>query len=603
MQKTKLTEKFKRFRFILIVAAVILIAAGIGFFKFAGQVINATDGHPIYVVKKGPLRISVAEAGTIKAREQEILKNEVEGRTTILTIVPEGSKVKKGDLLVELDSSSLLDERIDLQIRVDNAEASYITANENLAVSENQAKSDTEKAQLTLDFAKLDLQKYIDGEYPNMLKDAQAKITLAEEELKRAEETLKWSEKLAVEKYLSQTELQADQLSMHKKNIDLELAKNNLNLLENFTHQREMAKLKSDVNQADMLLERTKRKANADVAQAKATLQAKKSEFEREKDKLKKNDDQIKKTKVYSPVDGQVVYATSAKSGGYHHSEEPLKEGIEVRERQELIYLPTASLVKAEIMVHESSLEKVKLGLPVRITVDALLGRVFMGKVAWMAPLPNAESSWLNPDLKIYDTDIYLEGDCNELRTGMSCKAEIIVAEYEDAIYVPVQAVMRVGGQETVYVANGEKFIPRTVEIGLDDNKMVHIVKGLKPDEEVWLTPPLADGAVEPFKKTEVGKSPTPVKTSTSSLVPIAKADEVRTVAEVNQPKAADKQARELRPNRDANLPPSAPQENLTPEQRAERRKKFENMSPEEREKMRSQRTRRQTQTQTQENK
>ena len=50
-----------------------------------------------FVAKRGPLTISVLESGAIKAKEQEVIRNEVEGRTTIISIVPEGTPVKKGD--------------------------------------------------------------------------------------------------------------------------------------------------------------------------------------------------------------------------------------------------------------------------------------------------------------------------------------------------------------------------------------------------------------------------------------------------------------------------------------------------------------------------
>ena len=106
----------------------------------------------------------------------------------------EGEKVcfhvKKGDLLIELDSSDLLDRQIDQEIRVQNAEASFIRARENLAVAENQAKSDIDKAELTFEFAKQDLTKYNEGEYPNQLKESESRITLAQEKVQRAEEKL-----------------------------------------------------------------------------------------------------------------------------------------------------------------------------------------------------------------------------------------------------------------------------------------------------------------------------------------------------------------------------------------------------------------------------
>ncbi len=570
MQQTKMILRLLQTkRSIQMAIAVVVIVGVIALFKWPMDPEQSGTNLPTAVVKRGPLTISITESGTIKSREQIIIKNEVEGKTTILSLVPEGTKVQKGDMLVELDSSKLLDQKVDLQIQEQNAEAAYIRAREDLAVAENQAKSDVNVAELTLDFAKQDLKKYVEGEYPNELKAAEASITLAKEELQRVEETLKWSERLAKEKYLSQTELQADELAVSKKKLDLELAKNNRDLLEDFTHGRKLAELESNVKQAEMALERTTRKARADVVQAEAQLKAKESEFERQKDKLKKNEEEIKKTKIYAPADGLVVYATSAKSGGFRHMEEPLKEGQEVRELQELIYLPTASSVKAEIKIHESSLEKVRVGLPAKVTVDALQGKSFAGVVAKIAVLPDAESMFLNPDIKIYSTDIHVDGDGSTLRTGMSCRTEVIIEQYEDAIYIPVQAVLRIGGRPTVYVAKGNSFEPRKVEVGLDNNRMVRVVNGLQAGETVLLVPPLAAASVEPA----AGKAAE--ETSTGENIP-------ETTTKAVEAKGDD----------ESGLPDAgkAP----TSEQVQKMRERLEKMSPEEREKMRQERMKRQ---------
>lgn len=247
-----------------------------------------------------------------------------------------------------------------------------------------------------------------------------------------------------------------------------------------------------------MALERTMAKAKADVIQAKAKLEAKKAEFARQEDKLIKTEEQIKKTKIHAPAEGLVIYATSAKRHGKRRTVEPLQEGQQVQERQELIYLPTSSSAMAQVGIHEASFDKVRIGLPAKITVDALPGETFMGRVAKIAPLPDAHAAWLNPDLTIYNTDIHLDGSNRSLRTGMSCKAEIIIKQYQDATYIPVQAVLRVNGEPTVYVVNDKTLEPRKVEIGFDNNTMVRIIRGLEPGEVVSLTPPLAAAAVEP---------------------------------------------------------------------------------------------------------
>ncbi len=495
----KILRLSKKKKFLILGIGALFAISG-GFFgsrTFRSEAGTKTD-QASFRVAKGPLTVSVIASGTIKAREQIVLKNEVEGKTSLIYLVPEGTHVKQGELLVQLDASRLLDEKIEQGIRVQNSEAAFVSARENLAVVENQAQSDVDKAQLAYDFAKEDLKKDLEGEYPNQLKDAESKITLAREELTRAKERVDWSRKLHSEKYLSEAELAADELTMKRKDLDLELAKSNLDLLMNFTHRRKLAQLESDVKQAKMALERTLRKAKADVVQAKANLEAKEAEFIQQKEKLKKIERSIGKTKIYAPADGQVIHATSAQAGGPgRRTVQPLEEGQEVRERQELIHLPTTTAAKVGVAIHEASLDKVRLGLPVKVTVDALPGETLWGKVAKIAPLPDAQSAWLNPDLKVYNTDIYLENKSSSLRNGMSCKAEIIVEQHREAVYIPVQAVLRVGGQPTAYLLKEGKLEPRKVEIGLDNNRMVRIIRGLAPGEVISLTPPLAAASVE----------------------------------------------------------------------------------------------------------
>ena len=555
----------------IILVAVVVVAVVITFGRQGGRD-GSTDRMPLFAVRRGPLTISVAEAGTIKAREQEILKSEVEGQTTIIYLVAEGTRVKKEQLLVQLDSSNLEDKKVDQQIRVQNAEASFIRARENLEVDKNQAESDVAKAELEYRFAGDDLSQYVEGEFPLLLKEAESKITLAAEELERATEKRKWSQRLFDEKYISQTELEADKLTRNRAQLDHELAVSARDLLGDYTRKRKLAELESDVEQTRMALERVRRKARADVVQAKAELNAAEAEFRRQQEKLAKIEQQIEKTRIFAPTDGMVIYATSAK-GSWRGNAEPLDEGQSVRERQELIYLPTADSMMAEVKIHESSLAKVRLDLAVRITVDALPGQVFRGRVAKIAPLPDAQSLWLNPDLKVFSTLIHVEGDGKGLRTGMSCRAEIVTEHYADAVYVPVQAVVRVGGTPMVYVMEGKEAEAVPIEMGLDNNRMIRIVRGLVEGQRVLLTPPLA-----------------------TASAPVEQDPLETTGPELDGASAAETAPRQVRaapkPGDGENLGAESMggRRTLTPEEREKMRRLVQNLPPEEREKLRQQR-------------
>ncbi len=492
------------FKIIGLLVVVVAIGLAVVWLKVVRGGESTVAAMATAVVERGPLTISVLETGTIKSRDQRIIKNEVEGRTTIVWLIPEGSQVKEGDLLVQLDASTMDDDRIEQEIRTQNAEAAYINAKETLTVAENQAVSDVNVAELTLEFAIQDLDQYKVGMFPNELTAAQSEIDLAKEELTRAEETLTWSKRLYEEKYISLTELQADQLAVSRGKNKVKLAENDLELLKDFTYKREIKQRQSDVHQAEMALVRARAKSRADVIQARADLNAKEQEYERQKVKLAKLLDQIAKAEVRAPADGMAIYATTAKRGGWRDNREPMDVGVEVYERQELIYLPTTASAMAEVDIHEASLEKVHVGLPAVVTVDALPGQKFIGEVAKISPLPDPQSMWMNPDLKVYNSDIYLEGEDEDLRTGMSCKVEIIVEQHNDALSVPIQCVIRIDGQPTVLVVKEDGTTEqRRVEIGLDNNRKVQILSGLKEGELVSLTPPLQEATIDSKSETE----------------------------------------------------------------------------------------------------
>ena len=422
----------------------------------------------------------------------------MEGETKILALVPEGTMVRKGEPLIELDASKLESERTTQQIALLKAEAAYIHARENLEVTRSEGESAIAKAGLEYQFAGADLNKCLEGEYPQEQRKLMANIGLAEEEYQRLQDQLAWSRRLHEEGHITRTELDADVLAAKRTKIEAELARSELALLTKYTHQRKLDELKSNLEQTEKALERIKRKATADNTQAEADLKAKESEFSRQQDQLDRINAKIAKCLISAPVDGMVVYATSSTMRFRGMQQEPLQEGLDVHQGQALIHLPTTSSMIAEVKIHESSMMKVRVGLPAIVTVDALPGRRFSGRISKIAILPDPTSAWINPDLKVYSTEIQIKGDGSGLRTGMSCQVEIIIEEHDDALYVPLQSVVRVGGSPVVYVAEGggsaasSVVRPRPVKIGLDNNRMIHILEGLEEGERVLLAPPLA---------------------------------------------------------------------------------------------------------------
>lgn len=479
---------------LLAVLALAVVGGGGALWANANQS-TVVDHGLLHTVEPAHLTISVSESGTVKARDRVLIRSQVEGRTTILNLIPEGTIVKEGDVLVELDASDLEERKLDQEISVQNAESSYIQARETLEVTRNRAEANIEQARLDYEFAKEDLEQYIEVDYPMDLKQARNRVTLAEEEYEQALERVRGSEALFEKQYLSEAELQRDRLSLQRARLDHELAQEELRRLENHIKRRRVAELESDVNQARLALERVEREARADVLQAESNERARQSELERQKSRLARLERQIENCTIRAPTDGMVVYSEQ----GRRWNPQPLVEGLEVRERQELMTLPTANTMNAEIRVHESARHKVELGQRVRVRVDAVPHMFFTGTVTQIGVMAE-DGGHLNPDLREYRVEVEIDGEHEALSPGMSATAEILVAQYPDALAVPVQSVLRVDGEPTVYVVDERGELQRrAVEIGLDNNRMVHVTRGLNTGDRVALSPPLHEGERQDF--------------------------------------------------------------------------------------------------------
>jgi HlyD family secretion protein len=122
------------------------------------------------------------------------------------------------------------------------------------------------------------------------------------------------------------------------------------------------------------------------------------------------------------------------------------------------------------------------------------------------APLADAED-WLNPDLKVYATDIGIDGTHDNLKTGMTGKVTIIIDKLPDVLYVPIQSVVTIDDKKICYVS-GSPAQKRQVETGLFNDNFVQIKSGLAEGEKVLLNPPKWTEPEKTEKQVETESGP-----------------------------------------------------------------------------------------------
>ena len=525
MEGKKADRRLGFSRRILLVFICIAAVASIGvlalFNKNLGDSGSLNSRTGLFLVKRGDLIISVTESGSIKAVKTEDIKSKVEGRATIVDIVPEGTMitaedVNDGKILVELDSSELKEQLSQREIELTSAEASYADANESYLIQVKQNESDITAAELKMKFALMDLQKYIGeniakavieqaGSEPNssldtsfllddpnslggaasrQLKVLRNDILLAQGQLEKATDVLEGTQKLHDANYASDLDLMSAQLDVDSFRIQKESAEEALILYQLYDFPKETEKFLSDYQEAQRELDRTKARARAQLAQAKAKLASAKSTLDTQKRRLDKLHEQIEACIIRAPAVGQVVYWSSTE----RWVRIKIEQGAEVPEGYKIITIPDASEMKVEVKIHETWIDRIEPNQPAEITIEAFPDKTFTGRVLKKAPLADAED-WLNPDLKVYTTDIGIDGTDNALKTGMTGKVTIIIDKLQDVLYVPIQSVVTVEDKKVCYVA-GSPAQKREVETGLFNDNFVQIKSGLTEGEKVLLNPP-----------------------------------------------------------------------------------------------------------------
>lgn len=441
------------------------------------------------VAVKGPFRITVNERGYLDSQNNATLVNKVEGSTAIISIVPEGTKVKKDELVCELDSSELEEKAKQQKIDVTQAEALLETATENLEITKNQNESDIAAAELSWTLAKLDLEKFKKGEYQQQRNQILGQITLKEEELARNSESLEFTKRMAKKGYRSQSDLEAERLAVTKSEIELKVEQEKLTVLDDFTAKRAIAEFEAAAKELERELERVKRKAKAALAKAESDLESRKLTHEVEVEKYNRLLEQIDLCKLYAPQDGEVVYANQQASR--RSTQIVIEEGAVVRERQAIINLPDVTKMKVDARIHESAINQLDVGQPAFVTVDACPGEIFNGLVVEVSSVP-LTGSWPNYDIKEYQIQINLTDKpekVSTLRPGLTAEFEILVSNRESVLQVPVQSVLSIGPEYYIYVIDGKKPVCRKILIGESNDTDVEVKDGISEGDVVVMNP------------------------------------------------------------------------------------------------------------------
>jgi HlyD family secretion protein len=145
-------------------------------------------------------------------------------------------------------------------------------------------------------------------------------------------------------------------------------------------------------------------------------------------------DDMFAKTSVMSPIDG-IVSRLRVREG------EMVVVGIQNQPGTTLMTISDLGAINAEVKVAEADVLRLTVGQPTIVTLEALPGKKFPGKVVEIgaSALPVTGTGAAAREFKV---TVRLDNPDAGLRPGLTCDAEIVTSERENVLTVPLQSVV-----------------------------------------------------------------------------------------------------------------------------------------------------------------
>jgi HlyD family secretion protein len=408
-----------------LIALLIILAAAAAAYFWLHKAPKPTQGATLRTVtaKAEDFQVTVIGPGSLTPVRTLDVTAQVSGPIT--SIVSVGQRVNKGDVLVKINSTTF-------QRAVDSAK---------LALQKAQAQLAADQAGQAVNTSSLAQQ----------LSDAKSSVQSAQRQLDAAKKTLSDDKTLYQASAVSAQTVQQDQDAYDQAVSALSSAQLSLKTLQ----QSQGAHGQSNTAQL--------RNDQVAIDQAQLTLQ--------------NAQDDLAHTVITAPWSG-IVGSVSAQAGG-------ATAGSSTNGGA-LMTLLDDSQVLLPVQIDETQINQVKVGQSAKVTLGAIPGRTFKGKVTAITP-----AATLSNNIPIFEVNVLIDNAQKLLKPGMTAQANIVVQDIPHAVTVPRLAVSTAQGQSFVRVVTGggdnQQVQMRPVTLGPSSGNTV-VTKGLEPGAVVVLS-------------------------------------------------------------------------------------------------------------------
>lgn len=455
----------------------------------------AGDKPKTHKVEAERLKIEVELDGRFESGKMTplSLRPEAWSTLTVKKAVAHGTKVKKGDPLVWLETDDL-DKAIEAaEHGLKLAELSLKQAEADLRVAEETLPLDLKSAELAkkradeslLDFMKVDRERDIEST-KRSLENSRFSLEYAQEEL---DQLKKMYEADDLTEETEEIILKRAERAVDSRKFSLESAEIRTGRQLERDIPRQQKQLIDAAKRQDYELRRAKVSLPAGLETKRLGLEKQRVDLKQSQEKLADLKKDRKAMIVKAPADGIVYYGRPVRGKWLDKTKADgmLKPGGTLAPKQTFITIVAREPLLVRVDLPEAKLSKVKKGLSGTATPA--------GFSELQLPVTVKSVSYIPLSSGTFDCQLSLdkEAKIGPVTPGMTCKVKLVVYDKKDALTVPPQAVHRDEDADKSYVyvvAKKDKHERRNVITGKRTDKAVEILKGLKAGDEVFLGKP-----------------------------------------------------------------------------------------------------------------
>ncbi len=485
---------------------VLCLAAAAWSWSRWGQA-SATAGRTVLAestatASVGKLPIVVTKSGYLKARNSLLVKPKFQRQGTIQWLVDEGKSVESGDVLVEFEKTELETQVTDKESEVSKSQIELEAAQADLAIQARENMGAIEASELTLKLASLKLERHQVGDGPNQRRQKELAAEKARSTFMRLTDQFAMVPELAKEGFLTENQVEEERIALREAEINLETAEKELELYSKYGEPVDLLQLENAVKDAQRSLETARQKADINLKERQVRV----ANTERQ---LRASQEQLKKLK--QELEYMTIRAERAGIVHYGDPERPwmrdeIKVGGVFRQGNTILTLPELREMQVRLSIHEADIDKVKLGQAVAVTIETSKDRTFTGQVTKVDSV--ASENW--GEGRSFNIEVTLDPSNIDLRAGVSARAEIHVEEVDDALLIPVHAVVAEGGKHICFKVDGNGWQEAEVTIGKHNLFHVQVLTGVNVGDQVLLYDPRATSAGKGVSKPEAGADAAP---------------------------------------------------------------------------------------------